>query len=553
MVGEYRLRASFTLTAGQDDVVVLCARGDALLRVQDYAGAAGCYRAALKLRPGLAEAHHQLGEAQYRLGDLDAAMACFRQALALAPGHHEIRRNIGHLLERQGRLEEAQAAYEAAALLRPDDPALIGQIFYLKQRMCDWGSHAADRARLEAAALTGARELPWMMRGLGPSPAVELAVARRGAGALAGTARLPPAPARAPGRLRVGYLSSDFRNHPVGRLLAPVIAAHDRDGFELFGYSHGEDDGGAERAALAAGFEHFVELRPLDDAAAAARIRADGIDLLIDLNGFTEGERPGILARRPAPVQASWLGYTGTLGCDWIDYVIADGFALPFDRQAFYDERIVHLPGSFVPVDPRPVAAPPDRAALGLPATGFVFCCHSNAYKITPAMFDVWMRLLVAVRWSVLWLYAPQAEAQVNLRREAVARGVDSRRLVFAAGLGIAGYRARMGAADLFLDTSPYSAGTVAGDALAAGLPLLTLAGETFASRHAGSLLHAMGRDDLIVDTLAAYEARALELAAGGRPARVRVGALADARAFARGLERVFREIGAASDVAGPS
>ncbi len=543
----YRLSAKLTL--GPDPADILCREAEALQQDRDFTAAIDCYRRAIALRPAFAKAHHDLGTVHHRNHDLDAAIACYRAAMALAPTHAGVHRNLAGALKQQGALAEAMAQYRSALALQPNDAGVLGQIIYLSQRLCDWRCHAADQAALKGAARSGSRDLPMLLRTASPSSAEELVLARLASAPLRDIPCLAAPSGRAgKRRIRIGYLSSDFGLHPVGRLLAPVLEQHDRAGFEPFGYSHGPDDGSAIRRRLQSAFEHFVDLQAMGDAAAAERIQADDIDILVDLNGFTTGERPEIVARRPAPVQVSWLGYTGTMGSDRVDYVIADRFALPMDQQPFYDERIVHLPGSCLPVDPTPVGAAPSRAASGLPPRGFVFCCFSLSHKITPAMFDIWMRLLSRVTGSVLWLAAADAAAG-NLRREASQRGVDPSRLVLAPELPLPDYRARFGAADLFLDTLPYSAGAVAGDALAAGLPVLTCAGDIFAGRHAGSLLHAMGLPDLITTSLGDYEALAYRLATGParlQDLRLRVGAaqaVIDAASFARGLEAAFRQM----------
>src|SRR5439155_13261611 len=280
-------------------------------------------------------------------------------------------------------------------------------------------------------------------------------------------------------------------------------------------YCYGPDDGSAARHRLVAGFDSFADLTGLDDAVAAARIHGDGIDILVDMTGYTsQNPRARILASRPAPIQVSFLGYPGTMGADFIDYIIVDRFLAPAEHQPFYSERLVRLPHCYQPSDTsRPAAMPAaSRAACGLPAGGLVLCSFNHSYKLTPAVFDIWMRLLRAVPGSTLWLFEANPAVPDNLRHEATARGVRAERLVFARHAPIPEYLARLAAADLFLDTSPYNAGATANDALWAGLPVLTCSGDSYVGRMAGSMLHAIGLPELATTSLPEYEARALEL-----------------------------------------
>jgi predicted O-linked N-acetylglucosamine transferase (SPINDLY family) len=316
-------------------------------------------------------------------------------------------------------------------------------------------------------------------------------------------------------RLRVGYVSSDFREHAVAYLATEVWERHDRARLATFGYAIGVADRSPMRRRIEAAFGTLRDCAGEDAGRVAQRIRDDAIDVLIDLNGYTTHARSEIFAQRPARVQAHWLGYLGTLGAPWIDYVITDRYATPPPLQRHFDERFLYLPDCYCPTDSRRAVATEagDRTGHGLPADGFVFCCFNNPYKLLPAVFDLWMRLLTAVPRSVLWL-APAADAAAaNLRREATVRGVDASRLVFAGRAPLAAHLARHVHADLYLDTTPYNAGTAANDALFTGLPVLTCSGETMASRVAGSQLRAIGLPQLVTTKLADYEALALSLA----------------------------------------
>jgi predicted O-linked N-acetylglucosamine transferase (SPINDLY family) len=314
--------------------------------------------------------------------------------------------------------------------------------------------------------------------------------------------------------LRVGYVSSDFRTHPTASLLAEVWERHDRTRLAIYAYSIGPRESSSLRARVEAAFDRFVDCSNASIEQTASRIADDGIEVLIDLNGYTTHARSEIFALRPAPVQISWLGYLGTLGADWYDYVLTDRFACPPELQSCFTERFLYLPDCYCPSDTRRPIAPiaPARAACRLPEQAFVFCCFNNAYKILPAVFDVWMRLLERVPGSVLWLALANPTAAANLGGQARARGIDPARLIFAPRVALPEHLARHTHADLFLDTAPYNAGATANDALFMGVPLLTCAGETMASRVAGSQISALGVPELVTTDLSDYEALALAL-----------------------------------------
>jgi predicted O-linked N-acetylglucosamine transferase (SPINDLY family) len=337
----------------------------------------------------------------------------------------------------------------------------------------------------------------------------------------AAQAAVASAQAAAPhARIRIGYLSSDFHQHATALLMVEMLEAHDRERFELHAYSYGADDGLGMRQRLQASFEHFSDITELDDLQAARAIHADGIDILVDLKGYTAGTRTALLTYRPAPLQVSFLGYPGTLGGGFCDYLVSDRFVTPAAAAADYSEALARMPHSYQPHGRRAEVGPaPTREAAGLPAQGLVLCCFNQAYKFTPEVFDIWCALLVQTPGSVLWLlHSEQAEG--NLRREAMQRGVAPHRLVFAQDLPQDQHLARLRLADLVLDTLPYNAHTTASDALWAGVPLVTCAGDTFASRVAGSVLHAVGLSDLVTHSLHEYAALAAALLAD--PLRLR-------------------------------
>ncbi len=496
-----------------------------------------------------------LGAVLQAAGWSDRAAACFHNALALRPDSAEAHANLGVALKEAGRIAESIPALERAlALGLPDAGGVLAQLVQQQRHLCRWDGLAERSARLVAAIRDGATQQahPWIFLGEGAGPALERRCAERYS---AWRTRTVPGTRFQHGRgardrLRVGYLSADFQEHATAALIAELIERHDRRRVEVIGYSYGPDDGGPMRRRLAGAFDRFVDLSAVPHAEAAARIHDDGVDILVDLKGHTQGARIEIPAQRPAPVQAQWLGYPGTTGAPCFDYVIGDPIVTPSDRQAEFSERMVQLPGCYQPNDRRrAIGATPTRAACGLPERGFVFCCFNAPYKITPALFDLWCRLLTAVPGSVLWLLEGAPEVVGNLRREAASRGAAPVRLVFAPRLPPADHLARYRLADLFLDTTPVGAHTTASDALWAGLPVLTMPGDGFASRVGASLLRAVGLPELAMADLIAYEAAAIRLASQPEELadlKVRLSAgrdrapLFDTDRMARALERAF-------------
>lgn len=522
--------------------------------------AAGQYRAALALNPAYAGAHNNLGIVLVEQGHPAEAVACFARALEIDPAFANAWINLGNACSALGRVSAALDAFERARALDPDQ---VGPLVHERRQACDWRTFAEDEADLLAALRRGrASIVPFaLLASPGATPADLRRVAERAAERIARSVPAPfvhrPDPDRR-GPLRVGYLSADFHEHATAYLAAEMFERHDRARVAPFAYSFGPDDGSPMRARLERSFERFADIRTLSHRAAAEMIRADGIDILVDLKGYTRGARSGIAAWRPAPVQVNFLGYPGTMGAGFIDYIVADPVVLPMDRQPFFTERIVHLPWCCQPNDSRRPRAPENATAAvraarrdgaGLPAAALVLCCFNNPFKVTPAFFEVWMRLLRAAPGAVLWLFDANDAVKDNLRREAAARDVDPARLVFAPRLPLADHIARLSLADLVLDCGPYGAHTTASDALWAGVPVLTCAGETFSSRVGSSLLRAAGLPELATGSLDEYETLALALI--GAPARreslrARLAAsratapLFDAAGFARALETAF-------------
>ena len=475
------------------------------------------YRRALALRPDFAEVYANLGNVLQGEEAFQEALEAYRQALSLRPDLAEVHANMGAALESLGRLKDAIESYRHAIKLNPKLLVIRIWLHHKRRLICDWDGIKAEECEL-CTLMTSASEPihPFQTLSMGLDPAVQLQVARLYADSYTAAAvehrREEFTSAR---KLRIGYLSSDFCRHATALLMAELFESHDKSCFEIFAYSHGPDDRSELGMRLRAAFDEFVDLRAMTDDEAAKRIKADRIDILIELKGYTKGARTGISARKPAPVQVSFLGFPGTMGAGFINYIIADPFVLPMSQQPFYSEKIVHLPYCYQPNDTKRLISniTPTRIECGLPEQGFVFCSFNNTYKITPEFFDIWMRLLIAIPGSVLWILEANDLVKDNLRREAIRRSVDPSRLVFAPRLASPEHLARHRLADLFLDTLPYNAHTTASDALWAGLPVLTCVGDTFAGRVAGSLLQAVGLPELITFSPAAYEAMALRLA----------------------------------------
>jgi predicted O-linked N-acetylglucosamine transferase (SPINDLY family) len=525
--------------------------------------AVACCRRALELKPDFAVAYDNLAVALKDQGKLDERVACYRRALELKPDFADAHNNLGNALKDQGRLDEAVACYRRALELKPDYAASLGSLAHSLQHLCCWedlkvlSPRVIEAVNRDADGSSAPPVPPFAFLAL-TTAEQQLRCARqwvdRKLKALSGPGRnlaRSPASDRKP-RITIGYLSADFHAHATAYLIAELFEKHDRDRFDLFGYSYGPDDGSPMRRRLIQAFDRFSDLKGASFMESARRIAADGVDILVDLKGYTTDARTQILALRPAPIQVNYLGYPGTMGAPFMDYILVDEFAVPGDQQPFFTERLVHLPGCYQVNDSqREISAhTPSRAECGLPEKGFVFCSFNNSYKITAEMFDVWMALLKAVPESVLWLLEGNRFVPANLRREAEARGVAAERLVFAPRMPLPEHLARHRLADLFLDTFPVNAHTTASDALWAGCPVLTLAGKTFISRVAGSLLTAIGLPELVTTSLEDYQALALRLARDAEPltglrarleANRKTSRLFDAGRFARSIEEAYR------------
>ena len=519
--------------------------GEALRRMGHLSEAVAACERALVLRPELAEAHNNLGNALREEGRLELAIAHYEHALRLKPDWPEVHNNLAIALQEQGRPAEAIEHYERALLLnsglaevhqnlgsalaqsgltvdaiaalrralalKHDYPEALVQVAHLNGELCDWSQREAEEARvLDLMRRNRGLVPPFNLQAQQSTPAEQLLCAQQWSKriAQAGSPGFTHSRSRPPRRIRLGYLSADFRDHPVAYAIAETIERHDRTRFEVLGYSYGPDDPSALRRRLETAFDRFIDLNAVGNDEAARQINTDAVHVLIDLTGYTRLGRPRILVSRPAPIQVNFLGFLGTMGAEFIDYIVVDPFIAPSSQQRFYSEKIVHLTGGWWPAeihwDIAEEAHP--RTTYGLPEDAFVFCCFNTSYKITPPIFNVWMRLLRASPHTVLWLGAADGVIQDNLRREASQRDVSPERLVFAPREPMPDYLARHRHADLFVDTVPYNAVGTAYHALLAGLPVLTCAGETFAGRTAGAMLLAAGLPELVTHSIEEYE-----------------------------------------------
>lgn len=542
--------------ANLDLGIQLSRRGDFLEAGQSFARAAA-------LEPSLHYAHLGRGRVFARFRQFDLALTCLERTIDLAPADASILVERCGYLERLGRYGEAIAGYRRANTIDPKSPAVRAAWLGAKQRACDW----ADLPELETAVLADLeRELnagvrttltPLAHCRLIDAPEQRLRIASAYARHLsAGLAPLAPRqPAReAPrSKLRVGYLSCGFGNHPVGHMIAGILRAHDRTRFEVAAYGYGGLGARHMRESLAGLCERFVDLTTLDDDAAAWRVRQDGIDILVDLHAWADASRPAILALRPTPIQISWLGYPGSFGAPFSDYSIVDHVAVPSGEEAHWAEKLMYLPHAYLPGDGARATAIPRscRVDQGLPEGAVVLASFNQPFKISREIWAIWMRILRALPNSVLWLLEGHRESRRNLRGEARRHGIDAARLVFARRLGRQNHLKRLGLADLALDTFPYTGGVTTLDMMLAGVPVITCAGRSLAARHSASLLAGVGLDELITHDLAAYSALATALARDAE-ARGRLRARADiARrtatqfnpdGFARNLERAYEQ-----------
>lgn len=535
-----------------DFAEVLNNRGIALCHDRRYEEAAASYDRALAANPEYAEAFNNRGIVLALLGRRKEALASYDRATVINPGYADAFNNRGVLLEEMERKDEALLSYNRALEIMPDYPDalnnrggmfrqlglnleaerdfsrllelspdfeyVLGNKFNSRLQLCNWEGYLAAREHCFDAVRDGKRAcLPFALLVMSGDVADHLACARTFVAHRFPLAANPlwVGERYQHDRIRIAYLSADFHRHATAYLMAELFEKHDRNRFELSAWSFGPDVEDDMRKRLRQSFEQFHDVRDLGNVEVAAMLRKQEIDIAIDLKGFTQRCRPGIFAHRPAPIQVNYLGYPGTMGADFMDYIIGDAVVIPVEHETFYAEKVVRLHDTYQVNDSKRVISErtPSRAEMKLPESGFVFCCFNNSFKITPDIFDIWMRLLRRVEGSVLWLLEDNAEALRNLKSEAETRGVRAERLVFAPRMALPDHLARHRRADLFLDTLPYNAHTTTSDALWVGLPVLTCMGSAFPGRVAASLLRAVGLPELIADNLTDYEALALKLA----------------------------------------
>jgi len=503
-------------------------QGTVLATLQRDAEAEAAYHQALALQPHFPQARLNLGHALERRGEHAAAMAQWQGVVAdtrdAGPEQRELclhaLNNLARLNEQLRHFDVAEAHMRDSLKLKPEQFDVLQHYVHIRQKQCEWPLYQPVGAVTPNQLLVGTS--PLAMLSVSDDPALQLMAAQRFVHERVPKPPATPLHASGPqrsGKVRIGYLSGDLCMHAVGLLTAELFELHDRSRFETWAFCWSRDDGSPLRERIVRSFDHHVRIGALDDTTAARLIAGCGIDVLVDLQGLTNGARPNILALRPAPVQISYLGFPGTCALPGVDWIVADHFVMPEALLPYCTERPLYVPHCYQVSDrQREIGARPTRAQYGLPADAFVYCSFNNNFKFTDEVFSTWMRVLQAVPGSVLWLLADNDWARANMLQVAAAHGVAAERLIFAPRAAPPDYLARFQLADLMLDTFPYNAGTTASDALWMGLPILTLSGRSYISRMAGSLLSAVGLPDLITETRADYERLAVQI--GRQPAR---------------------------------
>ena len=500
-----------------DFVKVYYNRGNALKELKQFDEAIINYNKAISLKPDNAEAYNNLGFLLDELKQFDQAMVHYHKAISIKPDFAEAYNNLGGVLSELKRYNEALTHFNQSIKINPEIDYLLDNLIHTKMQLCDWDGIDLLTTRLIKNTLKHNKiSNPFVSIALIDSPELHHQTAKIYADTrypenkiLPGLTKYPKHP-----KIRIGYFSADFREHPVSYLTAELFELHNRDQFEIIAFSFGVNTQDHLRKRLEEGFDQFLDVKDQTAQEIAILARQMEIDIAIDLGGFTSDCRTEIFAMRAAPIQLSYIGYLGSMGANYFDYLIADPTIIPITHQQYYAEKIVYLPSYQVNDTKREISEKRfTRSELGLPLNGFVFCCFNSVYKITPSTFDSWMRILLSLEDSVLFLLDENETATNNLKKQAKLRGVSENRLIFAKPLPLPEYLARYRIADLFLDTLPYNAGTTASDALRMGLPVLTLMGESFASRMAASLLNAVGLVELITTNQKAYESLAIELA----------------------------------------
>jgi predicted O-linked N-acetylglucosamine transferase (SPINDLY family) len=476
------------------------------------------YSQAIKLKPDYFNAYIERGVLFELVNLKDEALFDYDQAIKLKPDSALPYNNKGNVLRTQSHYDQAIFNYYKALKLKPDYPYIFGMILHMKMFLCNWQNFKVEVENLLLQIYENKKSsYCFPILSLIDSPLIHRKTSEIWMNNNCSFNFLlgPILKSKRRKKIRIGYYSEDFREHPVAHLIIELFELHNKDQFELFGFYFGPPDSSKMHKRVSSAFNQFIDVRLKSDKDIALMSREIGIDIAVDLGGFTGLSRPGIFSYRAAPIQVNYLGYPGTMGAKYIDYIIADPTLIPIESEQYYSEKIVHLPNTYQPNDRNRLIAEKvfTKDELDLPKDSFVFCCFNSSFKITPDTFDGWMRILKAVKNSVLWLLEDNPITTLNLRKEAQVRGIDSSRLIFAKRMFPSEHLARHQAADLFLDTLPYNAHTTASDALWVGLPVLTCMGKSFASRVAASLLNAIELPELITTTQEQYEAKAIELA----------------------------------------
>tara|TARA_Y100000590_G_scaffold370707_1_gene432700 strand:- start:2953 stop:5133 length:2181 start_codon:yes stop_codon:yes gene_type:complete len=494
--------------------------GNTLIELNEIESAIKNLNKAIEIKPDFSESYYNRGNAFLKLNKIESAIESYNKAIKIDPEYAQAYKNLGHALVSLDNTQDAFNSYNKAIQIKPDLDYLLGQLFFVKNNLCDWSFFNENLEKLKDKIIKYKRAtMPFSILSIYDLPSLQKISAETYIKSqYSKIDTLKPITKREPNKkIRIGYYSADFRKHAVSYLLANLFELHDKSKFELIGFSLNPDQSKDEMyKRISSAFNQFINVSLKSDKEIAQVSRDLKIDIAVDLMGFTKNNKFGIFIERCAPIQVSYLGYPSTTGSNAIDYIIGDKFLIPKESQKDYSEKIIYLPGSFMANDSTKKISSRffKKEELGLPEEGFVFCSFNNYYKITPKIFDVWMRLLKKVKNSVLWLAEGNNIAISNLQREANQRGVDSNRLIFAKRTKLlADHLARHKAADLFIDTIPYNGHSTASDALWSGLPLLTLAGKSFASRVSASLLNALGLSELITYTEKEYEDLALKLA----------------------------------------
>ena len=539
----------FAISLKQDFIEAIYNRGIILNELKNFKEATDCFDKVIKLNPNYSEAYNNCGIAHKEINNYNQAIVYYQRAIELNPLNSQAYYNIGivyselqnyitaikyfekaieikpHFIEalfNQGQAlfslyqyEDALVIFKKALVIKPDYDNLFGAYIHTQMNMCDWNKFNDGVNNLISKIKKNIVIEPFPLLAITDSLSAQLDNT-----SFSLNTKYPLIQPnniikyKRKEKIRIAYISADFREHPVAFLVAEMLEKHDRNIFEIYGFYSGPTDQSMMHLRISSCFDQFINIHRKSDTEVANLFEEMEIDIAIDLTGATRGERIGIFSHRVAPVQLSYIGYLGTLGTNYYDYLIADKTIIPTEYQQYYSEKIVYLPSYQVNDSKRVISKKIfSKSELNLPESDFVYCCFNNNYKITPTTFSGWMRILIAVPDSVLFLYSGNKWAEKNLKREAEICGVNSARLVFGGHLERSDYLARYRSADLFLDTFPYNAGTTASDALWAGLPVLTLMGESFASRVAGSILNAIDLPELIAYTQTQYEEIAIELA----------------------------------------